>query len=308
MLFLCAAARAEKIRVGLSLQPISAAVFAAQDLDLFKQAGVEVELIEFSIGKEALARMLAGQLDFAVVAETPLVHACLAGNDYAIVATVGQSTTALALVGRKDREADSFARMRGKRVGLTRGTNAEFFFENFRVLNGLEPGSVQMIEVPPERLASSLEEGEVDAVCLWEPYLSALQSKFGASAYYFDGGGMYQWSWNLVTSHSFLAMRGGDVEKVLRALAEAGTRIARDRRTAAAVLEKRKLNIPSTRLREILGDYEFAPKLAQGLILQMEAQWRWLAAGQERKMPNFLRYLDAGPLKRIFPEAVTVIE
>jgi NitT/TauT family transport system substrate-binding protein len=299
----------EKVRLGLPLQPISAAVYAAAELGYFAKEGIDVELVEFSTGKEALAKLFTGQLEFAVAAETPLVHASLAGEEYAILATIGQSSTALAFVGRKDRGIDDFKRVKGKRIGVMLGTNGEYFFETFRVLNGLDSADVEIKDIPSEKLAAALLNGEVDGTCIWEPHLSQIKDKLGSSGYYFDGKGMYKWSWNLVATRSYLEGHTEVVEKILRALVHSGEQIEGDSRIAASILEKRKLSIAQKRLTELLIDYDFKPQLSQELILQMEAQSRWISSrGAERKMPNYLRYVETGPLKRISPRAVTVIE
>jgi NitT/TauT family transport system substrate-binding protein len=304
-LFLVATVQAGKVRVGVPLQTISAGVFAAQDFGEFARQGVEVELVEFALGRDAIAQLFAGALDLAVAAETPLVHATLAGRDYTIVATVGQSTRALALVGRRDSGVNSFRDVRNKRVGITRGTNAEFFFESFRVLNGIPRDEVDMVEVPAEELVTSLTDKVVDAVMAWEPYLTDLKTRLKEDAFCFDGGGMYSWSWNLLTTQAVLAERSVDVLNILRALVETGSRLEQDRGAIVEVLERRKLPPPP---REDFASYTFKPQLSQQLILQMEAQYRWLSPGGDRKLPNFLRYLDTGPLRRIVPEAVSVIE
>jgi NitT/TauT family transport system substrate-binding protein len=298
----------EKVRIGVAKQTISAAVFAAKDLGYFDRAGVEVELVEFALGKEALAEMFAGRLDFALAAETPLVHAAIAGDKFVIVATVGRSSTALALVGRKDRGMFSFRDVRGRRIGVTRGTNAEFFFDSFRVLNAISKESVQVVEVAPEQLVQALVEGSVDGVCAWEPYLTQLRSQFGEEAFYFDGGGIYKWCWNLATTQGFLEKEPKAADKVLKALAETGEAFEKDRGMIASVLERRFGGTAANAAARAVEGFDYRPHLTQQLVLQMEAQHRWAAAGSGAQTPNFLRYIQPGPLARVSPGAVNLIE
>ncbi len=305
--FLCAAAcAAEKVRIGLPPQLISASVLLAKEQGYFSQEGLAVELVDFVTGKDALVKLFAGELDFAVAAETPLVFAALNGEQFRIMATLGQCSKALALVGRRDRGVDGFSRVRGKKVGITRGTNAEFFFDTFRVLSGIEPGAVEVSNIEPDQLEESILSGRCDAIITWDPALSRVKEKLGANGYSFDGDGLYRWSWNLV-ARANSNLKSVETQKLLRAIQRTGREIEADPAQASRLIEK-KVNIPWERIATLLADYEFKPQLRQELILQMEAQYRWLMRRQEKPLPNLLRYIETGPLKAISPDAVTILE
>lgn len=299
------------MRIGAPRLTLSAGVFAAKDLGFFEREGVDVELVEFALGKEALVEMFAGRLDFALAAETPLVHSAAEGEKYLILATVARSSTAMALVGRRDRGMHSFRDVRGRRIGVTKGTNAEFFFDSFRVLNAIPREQLVLVEVSPERLVEALEEGRVDAVCAWEPHLSELRDRFGERAFYFDGGGIYKWTWNLATTREVLNKRSKAVEQVLRALWRAGESFEKDGAPAGQALERRGLGAADGAAGKVAQALDYRPHLSQQLVLQMEAQHRWVAAGGGTigtNAPNFLHYIDASPLARVAPEAVSLVD
>ena len=58
-------------------------------------------------------------------------------------------------------------------------------------------------------------------------------------------------------------------------------------------------------------DFTFAITLDQALVINLEDQARWaIRSGLTKSstVPNFLNYIDAAPLARVRPRAVTLIQ
>jgi NitT/TauT family transport system substrate-binding protein len=117
----------EKITLAVAAQPISAPVYVAYEKGFFKEEGLQVSLPSFGSGKDALALVLQGKAAFCTVAETPLVFAAINGKSFHIVATMAESTKYMKIVARKDRGIRSARDLSGKRIGVTMGTNAEYY-------------------------------------------------------------------------------------------------------------------------------------------------------------------------------------
>ena len=107
-------AETKPLRVGAALQPISAPLFIADSSGLFEKNSVQVQLVSFETGRQSLDALLAGELDVAAVAETPIVLKSLGGAQFKIIATVGTTDSSLALVGRKDLGITHTAQIRGR--------------------------------------------------------------------------------------------------------------------------------------------------------------------------------------------------
>jgi ABC-type nitrate/sulfonate/bicarbonate transport system substrate-binding protein len=157
-------------------------------------------------------------------------------------------------------------------------------------------------------LVAGIRDGSLDAASLWEPQLSELSRALPGQLAYFYGNGLYTFSWNLVGLPSTLAARRSDIEKLLRVLNEAAEFIEREPQAAKEHLEG--LGERGADFAHVLGQANYRPVLSQDLLVQLEAESRWVLArdGKGERIPNYLRFLDSSFLQEVIPSAVTIIK
>lgn len=305
----CASFAAEPLRVTVTRMPVSAALYFAREQGLLKKSGLEVELHEYELGKIALEDLTAGKVDVAFAAVTPIVNKCLAGDDFRILATVGSSTGMVALAGRKDLGVQQLSDIRGKRVGLVKGTSGEFFFETMRVLNRIPRDGLQVENTTPQGVVDGLRDGKFDAASVWEPDIQDLRAALTNRLAVFYGDGLYTFSWNMVVLPGTISRRRAELEKFMDVLNDAADAIGTDPDAAAALLKK-NLGPLGRDLTIGFKDTRFRPQLGQELLVQMEGEARWVINRETRTngVPNFLRWFDSSILRNTHPSAVTVIE
>jgi sulfonate transport system substrate-binding protein len=300
---------AEPLRVTVTRMPVSAPVYLAREQGLFKKAGLEVELREYELGKIALEDLSAGKVDVAFAAVTPLVYKALAGEEFRILATVASSTGIVALAGRTDLGVEKIGDIRGKRIGLVKGTSGEFFFDTMRVLNRIPRDGLHVVDSSPDELAKGLRNGTFDLVSVWEPDLQELRSSLTNRLTLFFGDGLYTFSWNMVVLPATVSKRRQDLEKFVNVLFEAAESIEADPEAAANLLIER-LGPLGRDMTIDLKETRFRPQVGQELLVAMEGEARWIINRDQRTnaAPNFLRWLDTSILKQAHPAAVTVIQ
>jgi NitT/TauT family transport system substrate-binding protein len=310
LIFTCAIVRAgEPLRVSVTRMSVSAPLFYAQEHGLFKKAGLAVELREFELGKTSVEEMLAGKLDVAFAAVTPLVYKCMEGEQFRILGTVGASTGLVALAARKDFGIQTLADVRGKRVGVVRQTSGEFFFDTLRVLNRIPRDSVHIENRSVQGLDAGMRDGTLDAAVMWEPQLQMLRMSLTNRLILFYGEGLYTFSWNMVVLPDTIQKRRGELEKFMDALFEAADLIEANPTAAAAELIAR-LGAQGRELTIGFKDNRYRPQLGQELLVQMEGEARWIISRDNRTNtpPNVLRWVDTSILKKSHGSAVTVIQ
>lgn len=89
---------------------------------IFKEEGLEVELIEFADGPTIIASLESGSIDIGNIG--PGAHK-LAIEGRAEVVAFSQLGNADELIARSDRGIDSIKDLRGKKIGTASGTSAE---------------------------------------------------------------------------------------------------------------------------------------------------------------------------------------
>lgn len=302
-------AAAEPLRISVTRMPVSAPIFVAQERGLFKKAGLEVEAREYELGKTALEDLNAGRLDIAFAAVTPIVYSCMAGGDFKIIATAASSANMVALAGRKDLGIQKVSDIRGKRVGLIRGTSGEFYFDTLRVLNRIPKDSVIVENRTVQGLVDGLQDGSLDIISAWEPQIQTLRLLLTNRLVLFYGDGLYTFSWNMIVLPKTISTRRADLEKFVDVLYEAADLIESDHDAVAAQLTQRYGAVG----RDLVVGFKetrFRPQLGQELLVQMEGEARWIINRDARTNPppNFLRWLDTSILKKAHASSVTVIQ
>lgn len=302
--------RSEKITIADASQPIGGLIYVAVKKNFFKEEGLDITLQPYTSGKSALnAGLLTGKADLATTAETPIMHAAMSGKKIFIISTIATSTKNMAIIGLKDKGILSSGSIKGKKIGVTLGTNGEFFLDAFLTANGITKSEVEVVNIKPEDTFNALISGSVDAVSTWNPHISRIDKALGDKVMIFYNEIIYTFTWNLVGTQEYVFNNKGIIKKVIKGLIKAENYVrekpAESKETIAGFL---KIDLAS--MEEQWNDYNFEVTLKQFFIVGIEDQTRWairnkLVTGTE--VPNYLDYIYMDALVAVKPQAVTII-
>jgi NitT/TauT family transport system substrate-binding protein len=299
----------EKVTIAYSTAPHAALFQVAFTKGFFSAEGIEVTAQPHEFGKLALDSLLEGKADLATVSDTPIMFAIAGGNRIYTLAMLATVNKAVGIVARKDRGIARPSDLRGKQIGVTRGTTSEFFLNSFLSTLGIEWKEVQIVDLRPNEMPEALSRGKVKAVSIWKPTLENSQKTLGDKALVFYDETIYSDIFCLTAGPPFIEQHPGTVKKILRALlrAEAFTKQNPE--------EARRLITQFTKtdqriLEEIWNSFNFRVTLDQSLIVSLEDQTRWaqrykLSSGTD--FPNYLDLIYLDGLQSVKPEAVSVI-
>lgn len=289
--------------------PFSAASLLAESRGWFREAGVDVSVIDRQSDRMALSELTDGQGDFATAAETPIMFALLKATPIKVIATLGVSFDNATMVGRKDRGIGTSEDVPGHRVGYAPGTNSQYFLDTFLEYRGHALGSVERVPLKPSEMITTLVEGKVDVIATWSPHNDQALAALGENGQELRIGSIYRWSWNLVARNDTLA-NGPLAAPIINALMRATAEIINDPLTCARELSPR-LGIPPEKIVEMWKQTSFDVSLDQSLLLHLEQQARWaMTSGltDQKEVPNFLAGINSQALRSIDPEIVTLID
>lgn len=309
-LCLLPSAWAAGLTLAVSRTTLSLPVFVADAKGYFAAEGVPVTLFECIGGQRCLRKLLDNGADLATASDLPVMFNSFTRSDYAVVATFVTSVKDLKVVARRSAGISAAAQLRGKRVGTVKGTSAHYFLDAFLLFNDLDPKRIEVVDLPPEKLAAAFEKREVDALAVWEPYGWLAMQAAGNDAVVLPSPRIYTESFNLVASRRVLSEREDELVRVLRALARAQRFIAEQPREAQAIL-KQKLALDERFVRWVWKDLDFRLGLDQSLITTLEAEARWalreghVPTGQ--LVPNYLRFVEPGPLRKAVPGDTAIL-
>lgn len=300
----------EKIMFGVETSLLPAAVWIAEAKGYFQEEGLDVEIREFASGRTALKTMLEeGNLDMVTVAQTPVVLNSFKRSDYAIIAAMVSSDSDVKVLARKDRGIQAPLDLKGKTIGITKGSTGHFFLGSFLSHNGINNSEVETSDLEAARLAQALVDGQVDAISTWEPHISRAQSLLGESALLFDSGGIFREDFYFVPNKTFIDQHPEALKRFLKAIDRGETFIQKNSEEAIDIVSKR-LKIERKLTASIWNDFKFRLFLDQSMLVTLEDEARWAIKNKltdKTKIPNYLNFIYPAALEAIKPDAVTII-
>jgi NitT/TauT family transport system substrate-binding protein len=228
----------EKLTIAEASQPVFALVYVAEARGYFRQAGLEVTFTSFRLGRDALDSVIEGKADVATVYDTPAVIRLCEGEPLGILSTLHTSTQNSSVVARRDRGIASPADLKGKRIGVTKGTSAEYFISVFLATEGIPADSVTIVPVEPAGLRDAIVGTRVDALSVFMPYSGMVLEALGSNGIAFHSDAYVETSM-LVGLRATIAAKPEAMTRLMRAIVRAQDFIEHDRQEAIAIVARR---------------------------------------------------------------------
>jgi ABC-type nitrate/sulfonate/bicarbonate transport system substrate-binding protein len=299
----------EKVTIAFAIMPEATLAQVAHAKGFLRQEGLDATVRMHPYGKRALDDLLAGNADFATVAETPVMFAIMKGKKISVIATILHSSAGISIIARKDRGILTPGDLRGKRIGVTFGTISDYFLYAILGVNGISGNDVEVVDIKAEDMPDALGRGDIDAVSTFSPYTVLTRKKLGTGAVSFQDKDIYRWTFNVVATQEFISRNPGKVEKLLRALVGAEEFVKKNPPEAQKITANfNGLDIGI--VREIWQDSDFTLTLDQPLILALEDESRWAIKGgltDATKVPNYLDFIYIDGLNAVKPDAVMIL-
>lgn len=289
--------------------PGSTPFYVGIEKGFFRDEGLEVTLKPVATGLIGLEAVLAGKAEAAAVADTPIARAAVNDAPIAVIATIAEIQRAIMIIAQQGNGITGPGDLEGRAIGVTKGAGAEFFLNIYLLSNDILPSEVRIINIAPENIVEALLHGEVDAVSTWSPYKLMLLEELGKEAVILTDLALYLQTLNVVTTQEFSRNNGERIAKFIRGLERANEFIRRNPGESLSIMAK-NLGTESVLYRKEWADYSFVAQLHQSLLLNLEDQARWMIgqdAESQRETPDFMKFIDAAPLKVVAPEAVDII-
>lgn len=174
---LALSARAESAPLRIGYQKSSVNLMVTRERKLLDAAlpGVAVKWVEFPAGPQILEALAVGSLDFGFTGDTPPVFAQAAGKDVWYVGLEPPKPASSAILVPRDSSLRTLADLKGRRIGLQKGSSAHYL-----VLRALDKAGLQWSDITPLYLSPSdaraaFEKGALDAWGIWDPYYAAAE-------------------------------------------------------------------------------------------------------------------------------------
>ncbi|MBH5320192.1 aliphatic sulfonate ABC transporter substrate-binding protein [Paenibacillus sp. GSMTC-2017] len=154
----------------------AAPIVIGEEKGFFKEAGIKVTPTKFLSGPPEFQAMAAGELDIAYIGPGATFLAAQGKGKIIAVASLSKSDKLLAT---KSSGIKSWADLKGKTVGVPKGTSGEMILNLGLEKVGLKPSDVNIINLEVAGAVSSFIANKVDAVAIWSPYTAEIEKHVG---------------------------------------------------------------------------------------------------------------------------------
>ncbi len=302
-------AAGETLSLAVSHGPVSLAIYVAEADGLFAKEGLTVNKLDCNSGRDCVRLLTDGSAEVATAAELVATLNSFSRPDLAMIATISTSSHQIKLVGRRSAGIALPADLAGKRVGTVLGSSAQYFLDSWLLFHGVDPRP-KVIGYTPDQLTAALQQGDVDAVAIWEPVASTALSSLREDGLLLPNPRVYTQHFGLITSKAAVASREAALLKLLRALVRAERLIAEDPAHAVQVLIA-KMGYSPAAAQAQLKEHDFRVRLDQALASTMSSQSRWALRENYAKPTagagGVASVLQPSLLRKVAPEAVTLV-
>lgn len=146
----------------------------------FAPSGVSVTWAEFPAGQPLLEALNAGSIDFGYTGEAPPIFAQATGVPVRYVAYDPWGPKGEAIVVPKDSPIQSLADLKGKKVGVAKGSNTQYLLVSALQSVGLKFEDVEVKFLKPADARAAFERKDIDAWSIWDPYLAVAEEQANA--------------------------------------------------------------------------------------------------------------------------------
>lgn len=148
---------------------------------LLKARGGSVEWLEFPAGLPMVEALNAGAIDIAYVGEAPPIFAQAAnGSTTRYVAYDPYGPEAEGILVPKDSKIRRLADLKGKKIGVQKGSNAHYLTVKALQSVKLKPSDVTIAFLKPSDGRAAFVRGDIDAWVVWDPFLAAAEASANA--------------------------------------------------------------------------------------------------------------------------------
>ena len=147
-------------------------IMLAIDKGFFKEQGINTELKSISASSDRIAALTAGSVAFSNLGRIAAIAEMARGNkSFYFFANIDDSPGNEGCWARPG--ITSFKQLRGKKVAAN--TSAEITMNGLLANDGMTEKDVQFVNLPGGEMAGALAKGDVEAACVWQPLLDAVE-------------------------------------------------------------------------------------------------------------------------------------
>jgi sulfonate transport system substrate-binding protein len=228
---------AEPLRFAYQNRIGDAVSLIAIEKGFFAAEGIQVKGVLFNNGPACAEALYTGAVDVATMGDTTALISVAKDPSVRILASHGAGEHRHRIIVANNSSLHTLADLKGKRVGVKKGTSTHGGFLALLAAKGLRVGDMKLLDLSPEILPEALSAGSIDAFVASEPTPSVAETRGGRELATLGGLGN-EYPLLVVAKSAVLQKREAELVAFFRALRRAEQFIRTNPAETAAILGK----------------------------------------------------------------------
>jgi ABC-type nitrate/sulfonate/bicarbonate transport system substrate-binding protein len=289
------------MRIATGVDPSFSAFYIAKQRGIFEKNGLDVNLQTGPSGSAMVAFLVGNQIQAALGTEMAGIQNFNLDSEVVVISEMTRLEKFFGLLGRN---INSVEEMKGKRVGVARGTGGETFWLALVEKLNLNQGDYTIVNLEAPEMIPAFERGNIDAFAAWEPWVSRATMALPSVKNLRDNQGILDGRIFAYMNRGWATKNPAAADGFVRSLAEATDLVVRDPEEAAKTVSTfLKLDLALTR--KLIANNRFDMRLDQGSIDGLRMVERQVQSQGKLVRPvEWPRFVYADPLRKVRPEKV----
>ena len=173
---------------------------------------VEVTFTEFESGPSENQAFNYGSIDVAVMGNVPTITGAAANGHRVIIGVAYNGEKTEAVLVSSNSGISSVQELKGKRIGLVKGSIAEDYLARLSKKEGIGQEDATLIDTELSQQLDALSSGKVDAIATWQPNIAKAEAQ-GVGRVLVDATGVYKCE-NLMSANKEYADLNPDIVRI----------------------------------------------------------------------------------------------
>src|SRR6185503_5861918 len=287
-----------KMTIATGVDPVFSAYYVAQQAGLFKKHELDVRINTGPSGSAMVAFLVNGQIESAFGSEIAGVANHNLDPNVVVVAQATRLVRWIAVVGRN---IDTLDQLKGKKVGIARGSGGEVFWLAMIDKLKLNPADYTVVNVEAPEMVAALERGNIDAYAVWEPWVTRGLAAVKNTKILKDQENILEQGVYIYMNKGWIQKNPAAGESFIRALVDATEIINKDRKRAAKDVSDFLKNLDPPTVEQLMTKLRFEMVLDDFTVSLFR-----LAETQLKQQGKLAKPLDLGAF--IYPDLLRKLQ
>jgi ABC-type nitrate/sulfonate/bicarbonate transport system substrate-binding protein len=296
-------AETTRMTIATGVDPSFSAYYVAKSAGIFEKNGLDVQVNTGPSGSAMVAFVIQNQVQSAFGAEAAGIQN---HNIDPNVIVAAEGALMLQWYGLVARDVTSLDQLKGKKIGIARGSASEVFWLAMIDKFKLNPGDYRIVQVEAPEMVAALERHDIDAFSAWEPWLTRAVGSI-------ENTRLLQTNEGVMSPRVYIYLNRGWAEKnpaaavaFMRSIVEATDLINKDPAKASAMVAaflKLDKDLTESLMKKLRFDVRLDDASLENFVT-IQAQLKGL--GKLAKPVDFKEFVDSDFLRQVRPDSVSL--